>query len=153
KGMNFPDTELTIPAVTEKDREDVKFAVDQQLDYLAASFIRRRSDIVELRALLQQLGGSEINIVAKLEKAQAIDALEEILEVSDGVMVARGDLGVELPPEAVPIVQKRILEAAGRSGRFAIPATQMLESVAAPSRPTRAGACDGANALLDRPHA
>src|SRR5437660_8158274 len=82
KGMNFPDTELTIPAVTEKDREDVKFAVDHQLDYIAASFIRRRSDIVELRALRQKLGGNEINIVAKLEKAQAIAALEEILEAS-----------------------------------------------------------------------
>ena len=149
KGMNFPDTELTIPAVTEKDREDVHFAVDQQLDYIAASFIRRRSDIVELRALLHQLGGDEINIVAKLEKAQAIDALEEILEVSDGVMVARGDLGVELPPEAVPIVQKRILEAAGRSGRFAITATQMLESMTANSRPTRAEASDVANAIFD----
>jgi pyruvate kinase len=149
KGMNFPDTELTIPAVTEKDREDVHFAVEQQLDYIAASFIRRRSDIVELRALLHQLGGDEINIVAKLEKAQAIDALEEILEVSDGVMVARGDLGVELPPEAVPIVQKRILEAAGRSGRFAITATQMLESMTANSRPTRAEASDVANAIFD----
>src|SRR5436190_4650216 len=149
KGMNFPDTELTIPAVTEKDREDVHFAVDQQLDYIAASFIRRRSDIVELRALLHQLGGDEINIVAKLEKAQAIDALEEILEVSDGVMVARGDLGVELPPEAVPIVQKRILEAAGRSGRFAITATQMLESMTTNSRPTRAEASDVANAIFD----
>ena len=149
KGMNFPDTELTIPAVTDKDREDVKFAVEQQLDYIAASFIRRRSDIVELRALLQQLGGNEINIVAKLEKAQAIDNVEEILEVSDGVMVARGDLGVELPPEAVPIVQKKILEAASRSGRFAITATQMLESMTASSRPTRAEASDVANAIFD----
>src|SRR5438105_4805400 len=149
KGMNFPDTELTIPAVTEKDREDVKFAVDQQLDYIAASFIRRRSDIVELRALLHDLGGDEINIVAKLEKAQAIDALDEILEVSDGVMVARGDLGVELPPEAVPIVQKRILATASHSGRFAITATQMLESMTVSSRPTRAEASDVANAIFD----
>jgi pyruvate kinase len=149
KGMNFPDTELTIPAVTDKDREDVKFAVEQQLDYIAASFIRRRSDIVELRALLQQLGGNEINIVAKLEKAQAIDALDEIIDVSDGVMVARGDLGVELPPEDVPIVQKKVLEAASRSGRFAITATQMLESMTASSRPTRAEASDVANAIFD----
>ena len=99
KGMNFPDTELTIPAITEKDRDDVAFAVENQLDYIAASFIRRRSDIVELRSLLHALGGDEINIVAKLEKSQAIDALEDILDVSDGVMVARGDLGVELPPK------------------------------------------------------
>jgi pyruvate kinase len=149
KGMNFPDTELTIPAVTEKDREDVRFAVEQQLDYLAASFIRRRSDIVELRALLHELKGDEINIVAKLEKAQAIDNLDEILDVSDGVMVARGDLGVELPPEAVPIVQKKILSKASQSGRFAITATQMLESMTTNSRPTRAEASDVANAIFD----
>ena len=149
KGMNFPDTELTIPAVTEKDREDVRFAVEQKLDYLAASFIRRRSDIVELRALLHELKGDEINIVAKLEKAQAIDNLDEILEVSDGVMVARGDLGVELPPEAVPIVQKQILSKSSQSGRFAITATQMLESMTTNSRPTRAEASDVANAIFD----
>ena len=149
KGMNFPDTELTIPAVTEKDREDVRFAVEQQLDYIAASFIRRRSDIVELRALLHELGGAEINIVAKLEKSHAIDNLDSILQVSDGVMVARGDLGVELPPEAVPIVQKRILAAASPAGRFAITATQMLESMTTNSRPTRAEASDVANAIFD----
>jgi pyruvate kinase len=149
KGMNFPDTELTIPAVTEKDREDVRFAVEHELDYIAASFIRRRSDIVELRALLHHLKGDEINIVAKLEKAQAIDNLDEILDVSDGVMVARGDLGVELPPEAVPIVQKKILSKSSQSGRFAITATQMLESMTTNSRPTRAEASDVANAIFD----
>ena len=149
KGMNFPDTDLSIPAVTEKDREDVKFAVEHQLDYIAASFIRRRSDIEELRALLRALGGDEINVVAKLEKAQAIDALEDILEVSDGVMVARGDLGVELPPEDVPIVQKKILASASRWGKFAITATQMLESMTVSSRPTRAEASDVANAIFD----
>src|SRR5438105_2332299 len=149
KGMNFPDTELSIPAVTEKDREDVKFAVEHQLDYIAASFIRRRSDIVELRELLCSLGGNEINVVAKLEKAQAIDSLEEIFEVSDGVMVARGDLGVELPPELVPIAQKRILASASRWGKFAITATQMLESMTVSSRPTRAEASDVANAIFD----
>src|SRR5436305_184230 len=149
KGMNFPDTELTIPAITEKDREDVAFAVAQQLDYIAASFIRRRSDIVELRSMLHDLGGDEINVVAKLEKSQAIDALEDILDVSDGVMVARGDLGVELPPEAVPIVQKRVLNKASVWGRFAITATQMLESMTTNSRPTRAEASDVANAIFD----
>ncbi|HUJ15848.1 MAG TPA: pyruvate kinase, partial [Thermoanaerobaculia bacterium] len=149
KGMNFPDSELSIPAITEKDREDVAFAVEHQLDYIAASFIRRRSDIVELRDMLQTLGGSEINVIAKLEKAQAIDALEEILEVSDGVMVARGDLGVELPPEIVPIVQKKILATASRWGKFAITATQMLESMTVSSRPTRAEASDVANAIFD----
>jgi pyruvate kinase len=149
KGMNFPDTDLSIPAITDKDREDVQFAVEHQLDYIAASFIRRRSDIEELRKLLHSHGGDETNVIAKLEKAQAIDALEPILEVSDGVMVARGDLGVELPPEDVPIVQKKILATASRWGKFAITATQMLESMTVSSRPTRAEASDVANAIFD----
>src|SRR5688572_21546439 len=140
KGMNFPDSELTIPAITEKDRIDVKFAAEQKLDYVAASFIRRRSDILELRELLHAHGGDEMHVIAKLEKPQAIDNLDEILEVSDGVMVARGDLGVELPPEKVPIIQKQILARASRFGRFAITATQMLESMTTNSRPTRAEA-------------
>ena len=149
KGMNFPDTELTIPAVTDKDKEDVAFAVEHQLDYIAASFIRRRSDIEGLRRMLTDLGGNEINVVAKLEKAQALDNLEDILEVSDGVMVARGDLGVELPPERVPVEQKTILATASRFGKFAITATQMLESMTVSSRPTRAEASDVANAIFD----
>jgi pyruvate kinase len=149
KGMNFPDSELTIPAITDKDREDLAFAVEHQLDYVAASFIRRRKDIEELRVLLAALGGAEISVIAKLEKAQAIESLEEILEVSDGVMVARGDLGVELPPELVPINQKRILSVASQWGRFAITATQMLESMTTNSRPTRAEASDVANAIFD----
>ncbi|HEX7706667.1 MAG TPA: pyruvate kinase [Thermoanaerobaculia bacterium] len=149
KGMNFPDSELTIPAITDKDRIDLRFAAEQKLDYLAASFIRRKSDILELRELLRDAGGEEINVIAKLEKPQAIDNLDEILEVSDGVMVARGDLGVELPPEAVPIVQKKILATASRWGRFAITATQMLESMTTNSRPTRAEASDVANAIFD----
>jgi pyruvate kinase len=149
KGMNFPDSELTIPAITEKDRKDVKFAVEQQLDYIAASFVRRKSDVVELRELLHEAGGDDLQIISKLEKPQAIDNLDEILEVSDGVMVARGDLGVELPPEAVPIIQKKILARASRFGRFAITATQMLESMTTNSRPTRAEASDVANAIFD----
>ncbi len=149
KGMNFPDSELTIPAITDKDKIDVKFAVAQQLDYIAASFVRRKSDIVDLRNLLHEAGGDEINVISKLEKPQAIDNLDEILEVSDGVMVARGDLGVELPPEAVPIIQKKVLARASRWGRFAITATQMLESMTGNSRPTRAEASDVANAIFD----
>ena len=149
KGMNFPDSELTIPAITDKDREDIKFAVANTLDYIAASFIRRRSDIEGLREVLRADGGSELKVIAKLEKPQAIENLEDILEVSDGVMVARGDLGVELPPEAVPIAQKKILNAAARWGRFGITATQMLESMTTNSRPTRAEASDVANAIFD----
>jgi pyruvate kinase len=149
KGMNFPDSELSIPAITDKDKIDVQFAVEQGLDYIAASFIRRRSDIVGLRELLHAHGGDEMHVISKLEKPQAIDNLDEILEVSDGVMVARGDLGVELPPEAVPIIQKQILARASRWGRFAITATQMLESMTVSSRPTRAEASDVANAIFD----
>jgi pyruvate kinase len=149
KGMNFPDSELTIPAITEKDKADVAFAVEHQLDYIAASFVRRRSDIEELRELLRSLNASEIYVIAKLEKPQAIDNLEDILEVSDGVMVARGDLGVELPPEAVPVVQKHILRQSSRWGKFAITATQMLESMTTNARPTRAEASDVANAIFD----
>ena len=149
KGMNFPDTEMTIPAITDKDREDVRFAVENAVDYIAASFIRRRSDIEGLRELLRGLEGGELKVIAKLEKPQAIENLEDILDVSDGVMVARGDLGVELPPEAVPIAQKKILNAANRWGKFGITATQMLESMTTNSRPTRAEASDVANAIFD----
>lgn len=149
KGMNFPDTELSVPTITDKDKEDLRFAVENQLDYVAASFVRRRENIDELRKLLNDVGGDEVLIIAKLEKAQAIENLESILEVSDGVMVARGDLGVELPPEAVPVVQKRILEWATQRGRFAITATQMLESMRHSTRPTRAEASDVANAIFD----
>lgn len=149
KGMNFPDTELRIPAITEKDREDLRFAVGCKVDYVAASFIRRKEDMLEIRQLLKELGGSEIDLIAKIEKSQAVEALESILEVSDGVMVARGDLGVELSPESVPIAQKRILDWASQRGRLAITATQMLESMTVNSRPTRAEASDVANAIFD----
>ena len=149
KGMNFPDTDLTIPAITEKDREDLRFVVAQGLDYVAASFIRRREDLEELRSFLLQLGATDMPIVAKIEKKQAVDNLEAILEVTDGVMVARGDLGVELAPELVPIVQKKILDEASHRGRFAITATQMLESMTTNARPTRAEASDVANAIFD----
>ena len=149
KGMNFPDTELTIPAITEKDRADLAFVVSQEVDYVAASFIRRKEDIEELRAILESHDAADMPIIAKLEKSQAIDNLKDILEVTDGVMVARGDLGVELPPERVPIMQKRILEWAGHRGRIGITATQMLESMTTNARPTRAEASDVANAIFD----
>lgn len=149
KGMNFPDSELTIPAITQKDRLDLQFAAEQHVDYVAASFVRRREDIEQIKEILATHGEREIFIIAKLEKAQAIENLDSILEVSDGVMVARGDLGVELPPERVPIIQKRVLQVASQWGRFAITATQMLESMTTHSRPTRAEASDVANAIFD----
>lgn len=149
KGMNFPDTELSIPAVTPKDEKDVAFAVENGIDYIAASFVQRADDVLNLRKLLESLGGETIGVIAKLEKTQAVENIDSILEVSDGVMVARGDLGVELPPERVPIVQKRILQRASLAGRFAITATQMLESMTTNSRPTRAEASDVANSIFD----
>ncbi|HVT02703.1 MAG TPA: pyruvate kinase [Thermoanaerobaculia bacterium] len=149
KGMNFPETELTIASITEKDTLDLRFAAEENLDYVAASFVQRREDVENIRKLLDDLGKRDIAIIAKLEKKQAIEALDAILSVSDGVMVARGDLGVELPPERVPIMQKRILDRAGHRGRFAITATQMLESMTTNSRPTRAEASDVANAIFD----
>jgi len=149
KGMNFPDSELSIPAITDKDRDDLRFAVEQNVDYVAASFVRKKEDLVRLRELLAELGSSDMQVIAKIEKAQAVESLEAILEVSDGVMVARGDLGVELSPESVPVAQKRILDWASQRGRIAITATQMLESMTANSRPTRAEASDVANAIFD----
>jgi pyruvate kinase len=145
KGMNLPGIDVSAPSLTEKDREDIPFAVEQDLDYLALSFVRRPEDIEELRALLPK----GLLIVAKIEKDSALDRIEGILKVSDAVMVARGDLGVELPFEVVPLQQKRIIGLANRFGRPVITATQMLESMVQHPRPTRAEASDVANAILD----
>ncbi len=145
KGMNLPGIDVSAPSLTEKDREDIPFAIEQDLDYLALSFVRRPEDIEELRALLPK----GMLIVAKIEKDSALTRIEEILKVSDAVMVARGDLGVELPFEEVPLQQKRIIGLAARYGRPVITATQMLESMIQNPRPTRAEASDVANAILD----
>lgn len=145
KGMNLPGVHVSVPSLTEKDRDDVRFAVEQGLDYLALSFVRKADDLAELRALVPR----EILIVAKIEKDVALENIDEIIRASDGVMVARGDLGVELPFEEVPIAQKRIIALATRLGRPVITATQMLESMIHNPRPTRAEASDVANAILD----
>ena len=145
KGMNLPGIDVSAPSLTEKDLEDVSFAIEQDLDYLALSFVRRPEDILGLRALLPK----GMLIVAKIEKDSALQRIEEILKVSDAVMVARGDLGVELPFEEVPLQQKRIIGLANRFGRPVITATQMLESMVQHPRPTRAEASDVANAILD----
>ena len=145
KGMNLPGVQVSAPALTEKDREDVQFGVKIGVDYLALSFVRRPEDIEELR----QLVPDTIKLVAKIEKATALDNLEKIVAVSDAVMVARGDLGVELPFEQVPLVQKRLISEANRQGKPVITATQMLESMVHAPRPTRAEASDVANAILD----
>jgi pyruvate kinase len=148
KGVSLPQVSLSLPSLTEKDREDAAFAIQQGVDYLALSFVRRAKDISQLRDLLEQHQVS-IPIIAKIEKREAVEALEEIIEISDGVMVARGDLGVEAPAEEVPIYQKRIIRLANEVGKPVITATQMLSSMMDNPRPTRAEASDVANAILD----
>jgi pyruvate kinase len=145
KGLNLPGVQVSAPSITEKDEDDIRFAVEQSLDYLALSFVRRARDIEELRAMVPK----ELLIIAKIEKDIALSNIESILETADGVMVARGDLGVELPFEEVPGAQKRIIGLANRIGRPVITATQMLESMIEHPRPTRAEASDVANAILD----
>ena len=145
KGMNLPGVQVSAPSITDKDREDVKFAVEQDLEYLALSFVRRAQDIAELRGLIPK----SMLVVAKIEKDSALENIETIVRASDGVMVARGDLGVELPFEEVPYAQKRIISLCNRLGRPVITATQMLESMITHPRPTRAEASDVANAILD----
>jgi pyruvate kinase len=148
KGLSLPHTHLTLPSVTEKDQADAAFALQQGVDYLALSFVRCGPDVQNLRAWLLARGAAT-PIVAKIEKPEALDCFDEILEASDGIMVARGDLGVEAPAEQVPIAQKRIIRACNRAGKPVITATQMLDSMIRNPRPTRAEASDVANAILD----
>ena len=145
KGINLPGVQVSAPSITDKDREDVAFAVAQGIEYLALSFVRRAEDVRELRRLIPR----EMLVVAKIEKDSALENIESIVRESDGVMVARGDLGVELPFEEVPFAQKRIIAIANKLGRPVITATQMLESMITHPRPTRAEASDVANAILD----
>jgi pyruvate kinase len=148
KGMNLPGVLLSTPALTEKDRADLAFGVEHGVDFVALSFVRQAQDVEQAQELVRSLG-ARTPVIAKIEKPQALDNLEAILAVADGVMVARGDLGVELGTENVPIAQKRIIAAANAAGRVVITATQMLESMIENPRPTRAEASDVANAILD----
>jgi pyruvate kinase len=143
KGLNVPDVVLPMAALTEKDRSDLAFAIDQGVDWIALSFVQRPEDLAEARKLIQ----GKAALLAKIEKPSAIERLEEIVEQCDGVMVARGDLGVELPPESVPPLQKRIVETARRLGRPVVVATQMLESMITAPTPTRAEVSDVATAV------
>jgi pyruvate kinase len=145
KGMNFPGVLVSAPSLTDKDRSDVKFAITQELDYLALSFVRRGQDVEQLRTLVPK----GLLIVAKIEKDSALENIDSIVQSSDAVMVARGDLGVELPFEQVPLAQKHIISLSNIVGRPVITATQMLESMVTHPRPTRAEASDVANAILD----
>lgn len=148
KGMNLPGTVVSAPTLTEKDCADIRFGVAHQVDYLALSFVRGPEDIHAAREFVRTCGGEQ-PIIAKIERAEAIESLGAILDVSDGVMIARGDLGVEMGPEAVPVLQKRIIAEANRRRRVVITATQMLESMMAQPVPTRAEASDVANAIFD----
>lgn len=149
KSINLPDCPIRLPSMTDKDREDIAFGVEQGFDFIAASFVRRASDIEDIRALLRELGGEHIGIIAKIENREGVDNLEEILRAADGVMVARGDLGVEIPAYEVPVVQKRMIEMSIRMGKTVITATQMLDSMIRNPRPTRAEVSDVANAVFD----
>ena len=148
KGVNLPDIEVDTPSLTEKDLSDLDFPLISEIDYVALSFVRKGSDLSQLREQLKMRGCSA-RIIAKLEKPQAIDELDSIIDASDAVMVARGDLGVEMSPERVPILQKMIIDRANRARTPVITATQMLESMIESPRPTRAEASDVANAILD----
>ena len=147
-GINFPSHSLSVPALTSKDREDLRFAVKQGIDYVGISFVRSPQDVLEAREIIHSLGG-DIPIIAKIEKHEALEHLEDILKVADGLMVARGDLGVEVALERVPIIQKQIIAAANRAAKPVITATQMLLSMVSHSHPSRAEASDVANAILD----
>lgn len=151
KGINLPGVRLSIPGFTEKDRADLAFGLSQNVDYVAISFVRTAQDVAAVRAAMEELDeqGARPLVIAKLEKPEALDNLDEILKVADGVMVARGDLGVEMSPERVPMAQKRIIMEANRHGRVVITATQMLDSMIINPLPTRAEASDVANAIFD----
>ncbi|MDY6989710.1 MAG: pyruvate kinase [Thermodesulfobacteriota bacterium] len=148
KGINLPSSILRVPAFTDKDRKDLAVGLEEQVDFVALSFVRHEQDLEPVRAMLNQSPNPPL-LIAKIEKAQAIQRLEEILAMVDGVMVARGDLGVEMPLEDVPIIQKQIIRIARQSGKPVITATQMLRSMVSSPRPTRAEATDVANAILD----
>ncbi len=148
KGMNLPGVSLSTPALTEKDRRDLAFGLQNGVDYVALSFVRQPADVAEAKALVAA-SGAKVPVIAKIEKREAVDQLSAVLGAADGVMVARGDLGVELSTEEVPTLQKRIIESANEAGKVVITATQMLESMIDSARPTRAEASDVANAILD----
>ena len=149
KGVNLPSLNLRLPSMTEKDKQDLEFGLSQGIDWVSLSFVRKAEDIIALHDLLTEKGYGDVPVIAKIEKPQAIENLEEILDECDGVMVARGDLGVEMSPEKVPMLQKRIIRLCNAKSIPVITATQMLESMITNPRPTRAEASDVANAIID----
>ncbi len=149
KSINIPGVPIHLPSLTDKDREDLRFAVEQDFDFVAASFVRKASDVQDIRACLKEYGGEHIRIISKIENREGVDNLAEIIAASDGLMVARGDLGVEIPAYEVPILQKRMIKETSMAGKPVITATQMLDSMIRNPRPTRAEVSDVANAVFD----
>lgn len=149
KGVNVPGVSVNLPGITDKDRSDILFGIEEDIDFIAASFIRRSSDVLEIRELLEENNGRHIDIIPKIENQEGMDNIDNILAVSDGLMVARGDLGVEIPPESVPMVQKDLIKRCNMLGKPVITATQMLDSMQHNPRCTRAEASDVANAIYD----
>lgn len=149
KGVNVPNVELSMPYISEKDYGDIVFAVENDYDFIAASFVRCADDVLAIRKILEEKGGEDIHIIAKIENMQGVQNIDEIIRVSDGIMVARGDMGVEIPLEDVPVIQKMIIKKVSGAGKVVITATQMLDSMMKHPRPTRAEATDVANAIYD----
>lgn len=149
KGVNVPNVSINLPSVTEKDKDDLIFGCEMGVDFVAASFVRKASDILEIRDLLNSNNGKNIQIIAKIESQEGVNNIDSILNVADGIMVARGDMGVEIPIERVPIIQKNIIKKCNEAGKIVITATQMLDSMIRNSLPTRAEACDICNAIFD----
>ena len=149
KSINLPDVSINLPSLTARDEEDIAFAVEQDFDFIAASFVRKAADVEAIRRVLKRCGGSDIRIISKIENQEGVNNADEIIEVSDGIMVARGDLGVEIAAEEVPLIQKMLIQKSVRRGRPVITATQMLDSMIRNPRPTRAEVNDVANAVFD----
>lgn len=149
KGINVPDVHLSIPYLSEKDKSDILFGIEQGVDFIAASFVREADDVQQLRQLLDENGGEDIDIIAKIENQQGVENIDSIIALADGVMIARGDMGVEIPAEDVPSIQKLLIKKVVKAGKQVITATQMLDSMMKNPRPTRAEVTDVANAIYD----
>ena len=149
KSINAPGVKLNLPLITDEDKEDIEFGIEQDIDFIAASFVRKSADVEEIKLFLEDRGASHIKIISKIENAEGVENIKDIIAVSDGIMIARGDLGVEIPAEQVPLIQKEIIKLCNMEGKPVITATQMLDSMIRNPRPTRAEVTDVANAIFD----